>query len=234
MKHVVLYSGGPDSLITLAKVRQAYGPKDVASVYCDLSHKYGEAEFKAISETEPLTAIVTSLMSLGELERHDAFIPARNAYLCLAAARYLDGERGIIWLTVQKDELDLSDRSPLFLQRMSDLMGVLYPGAAVTTPWIEMDKTQMVRWYLDAGQGVEALRKTWSCYKGQYPVQCGDCPACVRRYIAFSINGIEEEYAQDPRDSPTGKDYVARAWKGTYSPARNQRILAALGDRSHD
>lgn len=233
MKHVVLYSGGPDSLITLAKVRKVYGDPAVVPVYCNLGHRYLASEQEAIAYTEPKTVMLDELQGLGKSEEADAFIPGRNAHLCLLAAKLLDGGRGTVWLTVQKDETSLNDRSPVFLGLMSTLLSVLYPGASVATPWADSDKTEMVKWYLDAGHSVERLLNTWSCYHGRYPIQCGNCSACVRRFIAFSLNGLEEHsYEQDPRESPVGKDYVDRARRGAYSPERNTRILSALGDRS--
>lgn len=233
MKHIVLVSGGPDSHITLRKVRSL--SKTVVPVYCDLGHVYAIQEMKALALTCPEAIVCNVLRGLGEWEDDDAYIPHRNAHLCLAASKYIgDAPQATVWLSVQKDELAVSDRSLEFMVSMSSTLALLTrKSVSIQTPWLSADKTDMVAWFLQSGGAVEELLWTWSCYKGDVR-QCGDCPACFRRYVAFSANGIKEKYKQHPLKSPTGLAYKAKALEGTYSPARSRRILAAFGEKTDD
>jgi hypothetical protein len=97
-------------------------------------------------------------------------------------------------------------------------------------PWERMDKTELVRWYLQHGYPVEYLKRTWACYRPASPsgLPCGNCPACIRRYIAFTLNGIEESYEENPRLSSASKEYIRRAKAKEYSAGRCTRILEAL------
>lgn len=236
VEHIVLFSGGVDSLVTL-RYAQSISRKMidwVTPVYCCLGHRYEREELEVVTDiTRGKINIDRSLSGLGYIEDAQAHIPARNGHLVLAALRHslehFNGEV-YIWLTVQKDELSIPDRTPEFLDRMSKVCTVLI-GKRVTvrTPWIDMDKTDMVRWYLERAYSEEDLRKTWACYwpsAGGDP--CGDCPACLRRYIAFSLNGIHEKYLQDPKLSSTARGYLQRAKEGLFSEERCRRLLEAL------
>jgi 7-cyano-7-deazaguanine synthase in queuosine biosynthesis len=236
VEHIVLFSGGVDSLITLRYAQSISREMMdcVTPVYCCLGHRYEAEEFRAVTDIlHGRVNIDKSLSGLGLIEDSQANIPSRNGHLILAALRhsleYFSGEV-YIWLTVQKDELSIPDRSPEFLDRMSGACSVL-SGRRVTvrTPWRGLDKTDMVRWYIERAYSEDDLRKTWACY---WPSaggdQCGNCPACIRRYIAFSLNGVHEGYLQDPRRSATAQMYIQKAKDGAYSKERCRRILEAL------
>jgi 7-cyano-7-deazaguanine synthase in queuosine biosynthesis len=239
MKHLVLYSGGPDSFITLHKVisEERGDLSHIQVLYFDLGHRYRECERRTIQETFPATIILTELESLGTLEEVDATIWHRNAFLCLAAARFADPlSKTVIYLTVQKDELSIPDRKPKFLDSMGFLLQSLDQNIEIRAPFLHMDKTDMVSWFLASGGNGHLLRKTWSCYapkngpEGTF-MHCGDCPACIRRYIAFSLSGVytyPNDYYCYPKSSKTAEVYVAAAKAGKYSPERRKRILDAL------
>ena len=227
-KDVVLYSGGLDSFITLKFVENLLqGVGNLAPVYVKLNHRYQAEELAAIEKTRPDTQILTGMEGLGTLEENDAFIWHRNAFLCLRASKMIDPDEGTIWLTVQKDELSIPDRTEKFMQQMGVLLESLGQKIVVTSPWIDYDKTDMVRWYVRQGHSIEELKSTHSCYSPGI-VPCGNCPACVRRFIAMSLNQIEEEYEIDPKESEEAARYLQRAKDGYYSKDRNQRTIEAL------
>jgi 7-cyano-7-deazaguanine synthase in queuosine biosynthesis len=125
--------------------------------------------------------------------------------------------------------MGIPDRTPLFFKAITDLLVVLGKRVLVNTPWWGHDKTDMVSWYLNQQDALPTrLKSTHSCYRpGILP--CGDCPACIRRYIAMTLNDVQEEYEIDPRMSKTAKEYVRRAKEGTYYSAdRNYKTLLAL------
>jgi 7-cyano-7-deazaguanine synthase in queuosine biosynthesis len=206
--------------------------RDTVALYVDMEHRYFYEEMKAVAIcSQILGAEVIStriLRGLGDNEDSTAYIHHRNAYLCLAASQYLTGD-GTIYLTVQKDELDASDRTQDFLDKMSFLLSSLSGRQiAVVTPWATTDKTGMVQWYLENGGSKDFLKATWSCYSPVNSIPCGNCPACFRRWVAYTLNGIKEDYAQDPSRSLTAGVYEKRALSGEYSDFRCHRILDAL------
>lgn len=236
VEHIVLFSGGVDSLITLRYAQSISREMTdcVTPVYCCLGHRYEAEEIRAVTEIlHGGVNIDKSLSGLGSIEDSKANIPSRNGHLILAALRHSFehfGSEVYIWLTVQKDELSIPDRTPEFLQSMSKVCSVLSGRRVmVRTPWIDMDKTDMVRWYLERAYSEEDLCRTWACYSPSAEgVQCGNCPACIRRYIAFSLNGIHEGYLQDPKLSRTARWYLQRAKEGVFSKERCGRIFEAL------
>jgi 7-cyano-7-deazaguanine synthase len=239
VKHLVLYSGGPDSFITLHKVllEERDDVSNVQALYFDLGHRYRECERRAIQETYPQTTILAELESLGILEETDATIWHRNAFLCLAASRFADSStENIIYLTVQKDELSIPDRKPEFLDSMGSLLRSLGQNIHIKAPFLDMDKTDMVTWFLLTGGNTHVLKNTWSCYSPKTAIDglfihCGDCPACIRRYIAFTLSNIytsPNDYFCYPKSSKTAELYVNAAKAGKYSRERRRRILEAL------
>lgn len=241
-----LFSGGPDSLIGWWEVavfrHEESVPLAPVRTYVELGHRYARAEKTAIlrimgEESElfglEVPFVLTGGVDLSRLEKPSAYIPARNLFLALAAA--WSGAREI-WLVVQRDEMTLPDRSPAFLRETSDMLSTLFQGeVSVQTPFPGLDKTGMVARFLDQlprGSAERLLRASWSCYEGgSYPVHCGACKACVRRYIAFILNGVEEEYRKPPASSMVAQGYLRAADAGEYSPQRCLRIEEALAKR---
>lgn len=241
---VVLYSGGPDSFISYKWTTMEQRFKKVESLYVGVGHRYLNEEVSAVLATVPDTEIEMCLSMMGPWEQSDSFIWGRNAFLCLVAAKRLR-EGGTIVLSVQKDEVDLHDRSVEFQDSMSELCSTLVGHKVeIFTPWIEYDKTDMVTWFLQnfSRSDTDQLLKTHSCYRPYYhkdglranskkALACGDCAACFRRAVAFELNGIEEAYAVDPLTSKTAKLYLSRALNKQYSPDRNKRITDAISLR---
>lgn len=233
VNHIVLYSGGVDSFITLRYVFQKMREKidTVTPVYFRLGHKYQKQEEEAVRKTVGDANIDDTLSGLGLIETEDAHIDSRNAHLVLASLKYIRpyDRDVIIWLTVQEDELEIPDRSMKFFEKMTALCRVLvWQNIQVVTPWEHSDKADMVRWYLGTANREDDLLSTWACYWGNGDVQCGSCPACIRRYIAFRLNSISEEYRMDPPKSNCADRYREGAKNGSYSEKRSKRILEAL------
>ncbi len=234
-QHFVLYSGGPDSYITYHEVKRLHRYSSVVPLYFNLGHRYLPNELRAVGNTLPLTTIDGSFSSMSEWEERDAHIFARNALLLLGMARYVTGP-ATLYLSVQKDELGVVDRQPIFMDAMSQLFGVLGLEVEVVSLWLSHDKTDMVKHFVATGGTPQRLCATWSCYDPvgaeRDAIHCGDCPACVRRSIAFTL-GMKEDitpYSIPPRSSRTFLDYLLRARSGAYSEGRCQRILEAASE----
>jgi hypothetical protein len=101
------------------------------------------------------------------------------------------------------------DKNPVFVRRVQQLLDSqfqesIYQGRRefkIYTPFQHMTKTKMVEHYLHSSKqlpdAVALLKKTQACYKKDLPM-CGECMSCFNRWVAFSLNGIEEEYAKHP------------------------------------
>ena len=235
--HVVLYSGGPDSYITYHVVSSLYGSKHkVVPVHFRMRHRYNVQEELAVIDTVPETKMIDKLSFLGTWEQPDANIYLRNIFLLLTVPDVVSGKL-ILYLSVQKDELELPDRRPETLAAVTDLFSVLGISAEVRSLWFEQDKVEMIQTFLSCGGDVSKLLKTWSCYTPSIAssnrtriIHCGTCPACVRRHVAFKLAlGVDETvYLEEPKASQMALRYLQRARDSFYSPARCDRILEAL------
>jgi 7-cyano-7-deazaguanine synthase in queuosine biosynthesis len=129
-------------------------------------------------------------LPIGWLEQPDANLPMRNMFLVMVAAGYAD----IISLVVQKGEMNIPDRSStFFLDTPSILTRLNERPILVKTPFAEMYKAQMVKWYLDQGYNPDWLLETVGCFSSQEG-HCGNCGSCFRRYAALKSNGIDPGY----------------------------------------
>lgn len=227
-EHILLFSGGLDSYIGYHYLKEELG-LSVTPLYVNLNHRYNYFEELAIHRLETYGFIENVVhdhrLSLADKEEADAHIPMRNSFLAHIAALYGDN----IWLVVQKGEMDLPDRSPAFFEEISRLLTLLKDRSIkVSTPFSELSKKDMVKWYKEKGLPLEGLKCTHSCYNPRDLQPCGNCGACFRRWVAMSLNDISERYATNPWEAPVALLYLKRAKEGYYDKERNIEILAAL------
>lgn len=238
MNTLVLASGGPDSFIAYHWVRYVE-KKDVTLGVAALATRASLGEHYAITKTLSDVPQLEFLCPVEHLEEEDANVPARNLLLPVLAVMH--GYRDIV-ISIQKDEMTIPDRQQGFMEATSLALS-LSVGAPVhfRTPFADMDKTDMVGWYLsdsripdDEKTRREKLSNTLSCYKPTWAGpedrfdHCGNCAACIRRYIAFKPLQVATNWRMQPTDSSLSQDYVLRAKGGHYSAERNRRILEAL------
>ena len=151
---ILLFSGGLDSYIAYHYLEE---PK---TLYVDLGHRYADKEKEVVNFLLPWT-IIDRRLNLGDWEEEDANIPMRNAFLVMIAAKY---DPNVV-LVVQKGETDVPDRTKSFFREMNTLVAQLTSiKFNLSSPFFNVTKTQMVKWYLSAGHSVEKLLKTRSCY----------------------------------------------------------------------
>lgn len=233
-KEVVLFSGGMDSLIAWEIVGRP------PALYVDLGHKYSGVEIQRCQEIIPEVQFF-HLEEIGQrFELPSAEIPLRNLYLAMVAAN-LGYDR--IWLSVQRNEMTIPDRSEEFFSMASNMLTMLMDRPIeVRTPVADLDKTEMVQWYVEHEKDIGDLKRTWACYQpvnviplkpgvyreSDWQEHCGDCPACFRRFIAMKLNGIHEDWHVKVPTSQTANDYKLRALAGEYPEDRADQILKAL------
>jgi len=221
---ILLYSGGLDSLIAWE-----YLHRRPIRIFLDAGHRYAAEEESRL----PADIFIDRTTDLSKFEPANGIIPGRNMAFALAAARHLPKEGGTIWFSVQKYEQSTVDKRPAAFQTISRALSANFGARIrVRSPFWAMTKTEMVRWYLDhAGENAaEDLRAAWSCYAPTNNEHCGNCGACIRKYIALSVAGIDTSgiFAMNPPESPTAAEYIARAESGYYPEERALDMLAHL------
>jgi len=214
---ILLYSGGADSFIAWHYLNK---PK---TLYFKIGHRYERFELEAIQKTIPNT-ILEDCLKLGKWEEPDANIPMRNAFFFMLAS-YYDNQ---ICLVVQQGEMKIPDRSPEFFESFGSKLSFLHEkGKRIFSPFYHMTKTEMVKWYLDQGLSKEDLLKTRSCFSS-FDKPCGKCNACFRRWVSFSLNGIEELMTNDIREYKEIPNYIEKMKRGIYDEIRTEETFRAL------
>jgi len=216
---LLMYSGGMDSYIAWKFLREP------ETIYFDFGHRYSEWEKLAIEQTIPDT-IIDSSINLSQWEEPDANIPLRNAFLIMMASNY---DKDLV-LVVQRGEMSIPDRSyPFFSKFGAWLTWMRGEGKSYTisSPFFNLTKTEMVRWYVDEGHDVEQLLLTRSCFS-EVGLPCGQCGACFRRWVALTNNDLEEEYTNNILEWDHISDYVEKMKKGMYDELRTKETFKAL------
>jgi 7-cyano-7-deazaguanine synthase in queuosine biosynthesis len=224
MQRLLLYSGGIDSFIAYHFLSYPQ------TIYFGIGHKYEYKEIHAIEKTIPQTKIDQSMLHLGKIEQPDANIPMRNLFLLAAAASYIQSKEAVIYLIVQKGEMEIPDRTNDFLSRASIMLTSLCERKIeVQSPFVELTKTMMVKWYVDKGFPIDALKNTHACYTPTIDrTPCYACAACFRRWVALFNNGISEEGADNMIYWEGILSYIDRIADGKYDLHRAGETLKAI------
>ncbi len=216
MTRVLLYSGGMDSWIA------DYLWQPDVRLYATLGHRYQDAELKVIARSGA-RVVRDNRVHLGDLELPNAIIPLRNLYLIAMATHY----GHTVALGALAGEVN-PDKSFRFREQMQAVLTTCYAASywsegervSVQYPLAGFSKAQAVAAYIDAGGDPGTLvQMTRSCYApGDLP--CGQCSACLKRHIALTLNGLEEETVDDPHESPY-LDTLRDRWP-TFDEQRQQ------------
>jgi len=219
---VLLFSGGLDSFIAWHYLNKP------DTIYVDMGTCFSALESSAIDRLTGGETKLFDMQFLGQYEEEDASIPARNMYLAMRAAN--EGYSKI-WMVFQKDETSIPDRTRVFCKMASDLLSYLFQREIIVdSPFWNMDKEEMVRWYVESKFDVKNLKETFSCYNPVDGIDpCANCPACFRKFVALSLNGVTEDWYQRLVGADIVSEYKERAEYGkVYSEARNSKTLEAI------
>jgi len=184
---VLLFSGGLDSLCTWFITGR---PR---VLHCVLGVDYSGKELHAVrrlADRLGMELIVDYSYCLEDWQQGDvdATVPMRNLLLAMAAARLPKVSE--VWLAIQKGEMGLPDRTPLFFQKASSLVSYLLARPVhIYSPIAHLTKVQLVAEALKRGARPEDLLATVSCYSAEEG-HCGVCKACARKAMAFKLNDI--------------------------------------------
>ncbi len=212
---VVLMSGGMDSTVAAALVRQM--GYELAGLHISYGHRTADRErqaFEAICTAWGIQQrLVVSLEHLrliggsaltdpalpipeGRLERSEippTYVPFRNANLLSIAvswAEVLQAEAIAIG-AVEEDSSGYPDCRRVFyeaFQRVIDLGTRPERRIQLLTPIIHLRKVDIVRAGLALGV---PFHLTWSCYARQDQA-CGECDSCLLRLRGFAEAGVPD------------------------------------------
>jgi len=222
---ILLFSGGLDSYIAwhylnhppviFLNARQSYFKKELNAVQ-KISQKHKDMEL-----------IVDNSLDLSSWEEPSHYIPYRNIFFSMVASLYSNK----VYLVGIKGDL-VDDNNPKATQLMSQFYRNFNHEneVVVTSPFYQMTKSEMVKWYLDKNLPIENLLLTRSCYGTNSSGQCGKCPSCFRRWVALENNGIKEKYDSPPWEWSEVKRYLTDMKRGVYDKDRTRETIQALSN----
>jgi len=212
---ILLFSGGLDSFVAYHYLNKPQ------TVYFDLRTPYSNREKKVILDLIPETIVDYSLILNDRQIGEKAYIPFRNLYLAMLANKYSDE----IVIAGLKDDV-VSDKNEFIFQEVSNILSKMESRSIkVHSPFWNLTKEEVVRWYLNNSGSEEELLKTISCYDGEELTNyCGKCPSCFRKWNALRANGVDIKFWNDELMS----EYYQLALDGKYILSRNLSIVREI------
>jgi len=219
-KRVLLYSGGLDSFILRYNISYRFDE----IVYFDIGTADSKREMQGLDNQVTIVEF-----PLKQFELANKIIPFRNYLFAMLAANF--GNRITIGATLGDTTRD-KDRV------FQSLCGVVlnYFGSVqekmpykamhfeIEMPFKDKTKTEIVHEWLQLfGTRAELLKNSRSCYKGGI-MECGECRSCLRKYVAFKNNKIEDMLDYKPTQAQLVNLYEESVKKNRH-PKELQEIV---------
>ncbi|MDE1725811.1 MAG: 7-cyano-7-deazaguanine synthase [Thaumarchaeota archaeon] len=210
MKAVVVFSGGIDSVCTVAYLQKcydiygitfSYGQKanqelNVAKHFSEIlefrEHKVIDIGFMK-ELYEKTNALTYSKMNIPSKFDYSIVVPIRNAvFLSIASAWAFSKNANLVAYGAHKDDQSYPDCRPKFSKLLTNALnegeidGIkkgLRKKIRIWSPFIEgLSKSNLLKIGYDLLG--DDIFKTWSCYS-QSKIHCGKCESCNNRKMAF-------------------------------------------------
>lgn len=204
----VLVSGGQDSTVAYHLAVYLYGVDNVVAVYVNIDQPYVTKEKLALNALDiPYVEIKADLCKIMA-----AFMPTPEKQEIFGRNLLLAFYGGLmaptVWISALENELYAGDpdKSYAFMHQASAVLSMVFTHkqreTIVTTPFKHLTKSDVVRLGIHGNLGLspEYLLKTTSCYSTGHG-SCGECLACVKRWISWTNNGITEEFRSVPYET---------------------------------
>lgn len=203
-----MYSGGLDSLIAYHYARASGRFTDITCVHVRFGQAYSDKEMAAITRQGPWypkveVIDIEGLMPLIARRLSNQIIPSRNVLLAVIGSMISD----TVWINALDGEQlgrehDKSDRYFTDTTALLSFTNEFFqPETKIETPFRYMSKAETITWAINFGIPLDVLFETTSCYHATEQ-KCGECLTCVKRYLAFLENNIQEPgYTRSPLDS---------------------------------
>ena len=200
MKKILLFSGGLDSVCTLANIH------DITDyfVYVHMGLDYQHAELSKIEETltqlskkfgsnlmDKFLPIYHDLFDLLE-DADEVFIPYRNLMLILITLKYFNKDDLSILIGNTLDDR-VHDNSKIFIDKSNEFfMSTYSKRVSIGSLFSEYSKIAMVKQTLkNTILDENDLQKlTFSCFKPSGTTECLSCKACFRKNVILFDLGI--------------------------------------------
>jgi 7-cyano-7-deazaguanine synthase in queuosine biosynthesis len=226
-----------DSVLAFLITKEKF--PDTIGLWVDLGQPYSEKEFRVIKrlrKTYGASAIKTIDCPIISEDNGNVptikhqVIPGRNLTLASIAANYGDE----IYLCALDGEMHdlMPDKNQAFFDKTSEALTQAYGvEKVIKTPFAELSKAELIAEAMLTGISVQDILSTSTCY---HPIlnRCGECSACLKRWIALTINFISEDYTTHPPRSSFAilyKRNIKRAWdKQNFNHYSEKRILETM------
>lgn len=212
---ILLFSGGIDSYVAYHFLKKPQ------TVYFNLNTLYSQKEESVVRSLIPSTIVEYCIDFQSREEAFTAFVPYRNLHLALLANKYSD----TIVIAGLKDDMVNDKNQSIFLQFSRLMTTMMGRTISVVSPFWNMTKVEVVRWFLNNGGTPKELLNTFSCYDPGETTYCGRCPACFRKWCALRACGIDDIHFTD---KDVMREYFLNAKKGKYDKARNFNIITQV------
>jgi 7-cyano-7-deazaguanine synthase len=191
-REILLCGGGIDSFVAWHYLGKPQ------ALYFDLGDRNRDQEYRALdtlARRRGIRLVVSRELDLGSWELPDGVIPLLELHLAVLACHRAD----TVWCVAVKGNRGAGKSSPAF-ERLSKLISeIAGRDIRIDSPFRDMTKTEVVRWYVAQSLPVDDLTSTHSCMTPRgTPLHCGRCLGCVRRWVALANNGIEAKFAENP------------------------------------
>lgn len=221
---ICLVTGGVDSTILYFTHKEA-GDEPIP-IYFNYGQKYMLPELDALKDLGINAFIEDVNLPLKQSWKH--IFPFRNFVLLCAAAHYTTSD--VLFAVTQEEMPETGgDKSKRFISLME-----IYLQRKIVTMGGTKEQNIAAFVQLMGDRGVEILQKTVSCFnvsinKG---LHCGNCKACIRKWISFTQHGIDIEFAGDPAKSDVVEEY--RAAMSTALKSGDFSVYSADRIRDYD
>jgi len=193
-KTVMLFSGGMDSY-AIAKLI-----KPDILLYCNLGLPEQMKELNAIAKMN-LTGyefIVDDRLYLRDQKLENEIVPMRNLFFAMIGAYY--GSHVILGATAgdttHDKDYEFADKTNsvlrhIFTDPLKNPLTIMGSGGyTLSLPYKDKTKSQIVKEYIKEKHSIKDLINSRSCYNHE-ELECGVCRSCVRKFVAFGVNGID-------------------------------------------
>jgi 7-cyano-7-deazaguanine synthase in queuosine biosynthesis len=221
-KSILLFSGGLDSFIAWHYLGRP------TMLFIDANQSYVKKELKTVkylAKKNKAELIIDSSFDLSRWEEKNFYIPYRNVFFAMIASIFAP----LVYLIgIKGDSVD--DNNSRITPVMSSFLNNFNYNKRVkiTSPFYNMTKSQIVKWYIGQGLPLDDLLQTRSCYDRKSVGHCGRCSSCFRRWVAMENNGIREHYDQNPWEWAEARKYRKKMAAGLYDQERAEETLQAL------
>ena len=200
-KEVILFTAGLDSYI-LREYLVQHG-RDVDCLYFNHSGRYVSNEISKIKKL-PFKVILNDSIRLKEIEHPDAFIPNRNILFSVMANSL---GYDYIWIGGSKSDRVCDNNENVFIELSQFLTNMNGRHIKIDSPFWNIYKDDMVKWYNDHCNPTDLVYNTFSCFnpnpmremifvmddskKIPYETEeCLKCSACFRKCAVLFNTGI--------------------------------------------